>query len=38
MHTMLETSSREDAIQKYLSRKEKETPICPPTCSGLKQF
>ncbi|KAK2567632.1 hypothetical protein P5673_008484 [Acropora cervicornis] len=33
MHSMLEKESREDAIQKYKSRKLKETVICPPTCT-----
>lgn len=34
MHSMLEKESREDAIQKHISRKLKETVIVPPTCTG----
>ncbi|KXJ07304.1 hypothetical protein AC249_AIPGENE747 [Exaiptasia diaphana] len=33
MHSMLDKETKEEAKQKYLSRKEKETVICPPTCS-----
>ena len=37
LHTMLvEKESREEAIAKYRQRKEKETVICPPTCTGIK--
>jgi len=34
MHSMLDKEPKEAATQKYWSRKEKETVICPPTCSG----
>ena len=32
LHSILE--NKEEAIGKYHSRKQKETVICPPTCSG----
>ena len=36
LHTMLvEKESKEEAITKYRQRKEKETVICPPTCTGI---
>ena len=36
IHTMLvEKESKEEAITKYRQRKEKETVICPPTCTGI---
>lgn len=34
MHRMLEKQDRAEAISKYKHRKNKETPICPPTCTG----
>ena len=35
LHSMLtEKESRADAEAKYLERKNKETPIVPPTCTG----
>ena len=34
MHTMLDKETKEEAIKKHLERKQKETVICPPTCSG----
>lgn len=34
LHTLLDKEDRTEAIQKYNSRKTKETVICPPTCSG----
>ena len=34
MHSMLEKQSKDDAIRKHNERKNKETVICPPTCSG----
>lgn len=35
LHTMLvDKESREEAITKYKQRKELETVICPPTCTG----
>lgn len=34
MNSMLEKKSREDAIQKHKSRKQKETVIVTPTCTG----
>ncbi|KAM7443773.1 hypothetical protein ABFA07_007493 [Porites harrisoni] len=33
MHSMLEKQSKDDAIRKHNERKNKETVICPPTCS-----
>lgn len=33
MHSMLEKESKEDAILKHQARKQKETVICPPTCT-----
>ena len=38
LHCMLEKESKEDAIMKYQQRKEKETVICPPTCTGHKRI
>lgn len=35
MHSMLDKESKEDAIKRHVERKEKETTICPPTCSGI---
>ncbi|KAM7431365.1 hypothetical protein ABFA07_018062 [Porites harrisoni] len=32
INTMLDRESREDAISKYQTRKEKTTVLCPPTC------
>ena len=32
---LAEKESREDAISKYTQQKEKETVICPPTCTGV---
>jgi len=34
MQTMFELESREEAVQKHKSRKEKTNVECPPTCSG----
>ena len=35
LHTMLsEKEDKSKAKGKFLSRKGKRTPICPPTCSG----
>jgi hypothetical protein len=31
---MLDKESREDSVQKYKERQEKQTDICPPTCTG----
>jgi hypothetical protein len=31
---MLEKEEKEEAVKRYRERKEKETPICPPTCTG----
>ncbi|CAH3144934.1 unnamed protein product, partial [Porites evermanni] len=36
INTMLDRESREDAISKYQTRKEKTTVLCPPTCPGKK--
>ena len=38
MHSMLEKESKEDAILKHQARKQKETVICPPTCTGIIQW
>ena len=36
LHTMLpEKEDKEAAKTKYKQRKEKETVLCPPTCSGM---
>ena len=36
LHTMLpEKEDKETAKNKYKQRKEKETVLCPPTCSGM---
>lgn len=35
LHNMLNSKeSKAEAMEKYLSRKKRETVICPPTCSG----
>jgi hypothetical protein len=34
MHTMLDKEEKEEVINRYKSRKEMQTPICPPTCTG----
>lgn len=34
LHPMLEKEDKNDAFNRYHERKEKETPICPPTCTG----
>ena len=31
-----EKEPKEEAKRKYMSRHGKETPICPPTCTGIK--
>ena len=36
IHTMHEKENAADAIKKYKERKEKETILCPPTCTGIK--
>lgn len=38
MHNMLEKEDKEEAVRKYRERKEKETPICPPTCTGKSKL
>lgn len=36
LHSMLsEKDNREEAKNKYISRKAKATVLCPPTCSGV---
>lgn len=35
LHSMLEKESREDAVKKHQARKQKETVIVPPTCTGM---
>ena len=37
LHSMLEKESKEEAIAKHKARKEKETVIVPPTCSGKQK-
>jgi len=37
LHSMLEKEGKEDAILKLQARKQKETVICPPTCTGIMQ-
>jgi len=37
MHSQFDKESNEEAINKYRNRKEKETVICPPTCTGIIQ-
>ena len=32
--SMMECERKEESIEKYKSRKQLETAICPPTCSG----
>ena len=35
LHSLLkDRESKVEAKEKYLSRKKRETVICPPTCSG----
>jgi len=35
LHNMLkDKESKVEAMEKFLSRKKRETNICPPTCSG----
>ncbi|PFX15360.1 hypothetical protein AWC38_SpisGene20419 [Stylophora pistillata] len=34
INTMLDRESREGALSKYQTRKEKTTVLCPPTCPG----
>ena len=35
LHSMLKNKeNKEEAIEKFHSRKQKETAICPATCSG----
>ena len=39
VHTMLvDKETKEDAVAKYKKRKEMETVICPPTCTGITMF
>ena len=37
LHSMLEKESREEAVNKYQARKQKETVIVPPTCTGMSK-
>lgn len=37
LHSMLERESREEAVNKHLARKQKETVIVPPTCTGMSE-
>ena len=34
LHSMLEKETKEEAIGKHKARKQKETVICGPTCTG----
>lgn len=34
LHSMLDKESKDAAIEKYRSRQQKETMLCPPTCTG----
>jgi hypothetical protein len=34
LHSMLDKEGKEEAVNRYKGRKAKETPICPPTCTG----
>lgn len=34
LHSMLDKEDAQEAVNRHKGRKEKETPICPPTCSG----
>ena len=34
LHSMLEKETKEEAIEKHKTRKQKETVICGPTCTG----
>lgn len=35
LHSVLQNKqNKEEAVKKFHSRKQKETVICPPTCSG----
>jgi len=39
VHTMLaDKETKEDAVAKYKKRKEMETVICLPTCTGITMF
>lgn len=39
LHNMLnDKESKDEAKEKFLARKKKETVICPPTCSGTINF
>lgn len=35
LHSMLEKENKDEAILKHQARKQKETVICPPTCTGI---
>ena len=37
LHSMLEKESREEAVNKHQARKQKETVIVPPTCTGMSK-
>ena len=39
VHTMLaDKETKDDAMAKCKKRKEMETVICPPTCTGINIF
>lgn len=37
LHSMLEKETREEAVNKHQARKQKETVIVPPTCTGISK-
>ena len=37
LHSILKKESREEAVNKYQARKQKETVIVPPTCTGVSE-
>lgn len=36
LHSMLEKETKEEAIEKHKTRKQKETVICGPTCTDTE--
>jgi len=37
LDSILEKESREEAVKKHQARKQKETVIVPPTCTGMSK-
>lgn len=37
LHSMFEKESRDKAVNKHQARKQKETVIVPPTCTGMSK-